>query len=394
VASFAFTIGTGGAHRLVTPARILDTRTGLGAPAAKLAPSTELRVAVAGRGGVPAGGASAVVLNLTATNPGAGGYFTLYPGGAARPLASNLNFGPGATVANLVEVPLGADGSVALYNGSGGTSDAVIDVAGWVTTPDAAIDGNGLYAPLAPARLLDTRAGAGPLGPGATRALQVTGQGGVPAAGVAGVVLNLTVTGPSAPSFVTVYPSGVAQPLASNLNFVPGQTVPNRVMVPVGPDGKINLYNQAGSTEVVVDVNGWFASGGAATGQRFTPLSPARILDTRPGSQVGPYATPFPTNTTRRVAVAGLGGVPGPGAPSPARAVVLNVTVTGPSASGYLTAFASDLAGVPLASDLNWRPGLTVANLVVVQLGTDGAIKLYNQLGNTDVVVDVLGWYG
>ena len=81
-------------------------------------------------------------------------------------------------------------------------------------------------------------------------------------------------------------------------------------------------------------------------------------------------------------------------APIPPSAVVLNVTVTNPTAAGFLTAYPSDGASPPLASDLNWRPGLTVANLVVVKLGPDGAIKLYNQQGNTDVVVDVLGWYG
>jgi hypothetical protein len=75
-------------------------------------------------------------------------------------------------------------------------------------------------------------------------------------------------------------------------------------------------------------------------------------------------------------------------------AVVLNVTVTNPTAASFLTAYPSDNASVPMASDLNWRPGLTVANLVVVKLGPDGTIKLYNQQGNTDVVVDVLGWYG
>lgn len=398
VASFAYTIGLGGAYRPITPARILDTRTGLGAPPAKLGPMGTLRVQVAGVGGVPAMNApsppTAVVLNATATDATASGFFTVYPGTSARPLASNLNFTAGASVPNLVEVPLGPDGTLSLYNGSTGSTDAVFDVAGWVTTPESATDGNGMYEPLPPARLLDSRVTGGPLGPDATVSVQVTGQGGVPASGVAGVVLNLTVTEPSAPSFFTVYPSSVARPVVSNLNFVPGQTVPNRVMVPVGPDGKINLYNQAGNAQVVVDVNGWFRSGGAIAGAKFSALGPARVLDSRSASQVGPYATPFAAGATRTVQVAGTGGVPAMNAPIPPSAVVLNVTVTNPTAAGFLTAYPSDGAGPPLASDLNWRPGLTVANLVVVKLGPDGAIKLYNQQGNTDVVVDVLGWYG
>jgi hypothetical protein len=384
----------GGAYRPLTPARILDTREGLGAPKAKIPAVGSISVQVAGQGGVPASGATAVVLNTTATNTTASGFFTVYPSLTTRPLASNLNFLAGESVPNLVEVPLGTDGKVTVYNGSGGSTDAVLDVAGWVTTPQAATDGNGLYQALTPARLLDTRNGSGtPLGPDSTLTLQVNGQGGVPATGVSGVVLNVTVTGTTASSYLTVHPSTVARPVVSNLNFVPGQTVANRVMVPVGADGKIKIYNHLGSAHVIVDVNGWFRDGGAALGARFKALAPTRILDSRPASKVGPYGTPFPQNTTRTVTVAGVGGVPAMNAPIPPTAVVLNVTVTNPTASSYLTAFPSDAVSVP-ASDLNWKPGLTVANLVVVKLGPDGMVKLYNQLGSTDVVVDVLGWYG
>ena len=222
----------------------------------------------------------------------------------------------------------------------------------------------------------------------------MNGQGGVPATGVSGVVLNVTVTGTTASSYLTVHPSGVARPVVSNLNFVPGQTVANRVMVPVGADGKIKIYNHLGSAHVIVDVNGWFRDGGAALGARFKALAPARIMDSRPGSQVGPYGTPSAQGSVRTLTVAGAGGVPAMNAAIPPTAVVLNVTVTNPTATSFLTAFPSDVVTVPTASDLNWKPGLTVANLVVVKLGPDGAVKLYNQLGNTDVVVDVLGWYG
>jgi hypothetical protein len=389
----------GGAFRPVTPVRILDTRAGLGAPTAKIPPAGAINVQVAGQGGVPAMNAAipptAVVLNVTATNPTGSGFFTVYPSGAPRPLASNLNFLAGTSVPNLVEVPLGPDGKVTVYNGSGGSTDAIFDVAGWVTTPQAATDGNGLYQPLPPGRLRDTRLGAGtPLAADTTLPVQVAGQGGVPATGVSSVILNVTVTGPTASSYLTVHPSGVTRPVVSNLNFEAGQTVANRVMVPVGADGKVMIYNHAGSTHVVVDVNGWFRSGGAALGSRFKALTPARILDSRSTSQVGPFNTPFAQSTTRTVAVAGAGGVPAMNAPIPPTAVVLNVTVTNPTATSFLTAFPSDVTSVPTASDLNWKHNLTVANLVVVKLGPDGAAKLYNQSGNTDVVVDVLGWYG
>ena len=77
----------------------------------------------------------------------------------------------------------------------------------------------------------------------------------------------------------------------------------------------------------------------------------------------------------------------------PPTAVVLNVTVTNTTAASYLTVWPSD-ATQPTASDLNWTPGLTVPNLVVVKVGSDGKIKLYNPAGSTDVIIDVVGWYG
>ena len=126
-----------------------------------------------------------------------------------------------------------------------------------------AVPGTGArYHSLAPARILDTRSSLGApaakVGPGATLGLQVTGRGGVPASGVSAVALNVTVTNPTAVSHLTAWPAGPARPLASNLNYGPGQTVPNMVVVKVGEGGRVNLYNAGGSTDVVVDVAGWY----------------------------------------------------------------------------------------------------------------------------------------
>ena len=96
------------------------------------------------------------------------------------------------------------------------------------------------------------------MGTDGTLALQVTGRGGVPATGVSAVALNVTVTNPTAASYLTAWPAVKARPLASNLNYLPAQTVPNMVVVKVGDGGKIDLYNQFGTVDVVVDVAGWF----------------------------------------------------------------------------------------------------------------------------------------
>ena len=215
----------------------------------------------------------------------------------------------------------------------------------------------------------------------------------MPSNGVAAVVLNLTATDATAPSFVTAYPAGLGRPTASNLNFVAGQTVPNRVVVQLGANGQINLYNLRGSVDLVADVNGWYSdsSNGSATGSTFVGVTPARILDTRDGT--GGFAGPLGQGSTIMLQVAGAGGVPDMGWVTPPRAVVLNVTVTDTSTGSFLRVFPGDANPVPQTSDLNWRAGVTIPNLVVVKPGADGRIGLYNLAGSTDVVVDVLGWY-
>ncbi len=123
---------------------------------------------------------------------------------------------------------------------------------------------------LEPARLLETRQGLstvdgsfnamGALGGGQSLNLTVVGRAGVPASGVGAVVVNVTVADPTASGFVTVFPSGSALPTASNLNFVAGQVTPNLVVAKVGALGQITLFNSAGSTQLIVDVVGWFPS--------------------------------------------------------------------------------------------------------------------------------------
>lgn len=117
----------------LAPARLLDTRFGVGAPKARVAPGGAVTLTVAGHGGVPLTGVSAVVLEVTAVTAGAPGFVTAYADGTQRPTVSNLNLIPGKTAANLVFAPVGTDGKVVLYNGSAtGTIDLVADVSGYV----------------------------------------------------------------------------------------------------------------------------------------------------------------------------------------------------------------------------------------------------------------------
>jgi Tol biopolymer transport system component len=375
----------------LSPARVLDTRSGtptvdgqfqgIGA----LGPGAVLDLALAGRAGVPVG-AAAVALNVTVTEPTAGGFLTVFPSGAPAPNAANVNFTPGATVGNSVVMSLGTGGAVSILNSSG-TSHVVVDVLGWFPTAQA-------FSGLTPARLLDTRpgfpttdgqfAGLGASLPSSTRQLTVTGRGGVPADAVA-VALNVAVTAPTSGGYLTVFPNGVAVPNAANLNFEPGQTVSNLVIVDVGDAGQISWFNSAGSTQVVVDVLGWFGVG------VIEGLVPARLLDTRTGAAtidgLGAGGGPVTGGSTIDVQVRGRGGVR-----TSAGSVAINVTVTEPTASTFLTVFPKG-ATRPLASNLNADAGRTVPNLVIVPVGAEGKVSIYQNAGAAHLVVDVLAWF-
>jgi Domain of unknown function (DUF1906) len=417
--------GLSGSYQALFPQRILDTRAGLRAGTCSngcvtLGPNSSLDLQVEGEGGVPSTGVSAVWMNVTVTNPTAGSaaapnFVTVYPSGQGRPIASNLNFVAGQTVPNLVEAALGAGGRATLYNHAGNT-DLIADVEAYVLSSQTNA-GNGLYNAISPSRVGDTRAGSGQpdqgqtVGPNSIHSVQVSGMGGVPATGVSAVVLNVTVTNPTAgsrlaPNFATVFPGGANTPLASNLNFVAGQTVPNRVIVPVGSinftAGEVWIYNRAGSSDFIVDVGGWFTDGSnpSASGAVLTAVAPTRICDTRPGTATVCTGRTLAANGALNLMVAGHGGVPSMGGAVTPQAVVANVTVTRPSAGStrgpnFLTVYPGPAnSSLPGISDLNFSAGETVPNLVVVKLGSDGSINLKVFQGTTDVIVDIVGWYG
>jgi len=400
----------GGKYNPVTPVRILDTRYSpfpVGwSSAARLGPGGTLDVRVADGVHMPTN-ATAVVINVAVTNTTAnGGYLSVYPTGNPTPTASSLNWSAGQTVPNLVEVQVGSGGQVRAFNGLG-EADVIFDLEGWVSPQTVNTETDGVFHPLVPYRIMDTRSSPYPVGQtsaaqvqaGQTITLQVAGRpdapNGIPASGAEAVVLNVTVTNPRGASYLTIYPTGQPRPNTANLNFTGSQTVPNRVMVPLG-GGQINIYNAWNATDIVVDVNGYFTdgSGSPTTLGRFTAVVPARIIDTRSGpTPVGRGSGPVGPNDTFVVQVSGNGGVPPMMAAVPPRGVALNVAVTGTTANSYLIVYPSDATSQPLSADLNWPPGKTVPNMVVVKLGADGTIKVYNAFGNAQIIVDVLGWY-
>ncbi|MER8047524.1 FlgD immunoglobulin-like domain containing protein [Streptomyces sp. NPDC094032] len=368
-----------GTYEPVAPARLLSTVTGFAAPKAKVGPGGTVTLQVTGRGGVEGAGVTAVTLNVTATNPTATTYVSVYPTGTDRPATSSLNVMAGRTAPNLVTVPVGKDGKVTLYNRAGSV-DLLADVAGFYT-----LDGEGdRFRAVTPARLLSTVAGTGApkaaVGAGRTVSVQVAGRGGVPATGVTAVTVNVTATNPTATTYVSAYPYGTPRPTTSNLNVTAGQTVANLVTVPV-ENGRITLYNHAGSVDLLADVAGYFT----ATGDRFKAVPPARILSTVAG--VGAPKAPVGAGRTVSVQVAGQGGVPATGV----SALVMNVTATNPTAPTYVSAYPYGTPR-PTTSNLNVAAGRTIANQVVVPVH-DGKVTLYNHSGTVDLLADVAGYF-
>jgi hypothetical protein len=163
--------------------------------------------------------------------------------------------------------------------------------------------------------------------------------------------------------------------------------VPNLVVAPVGTDGRVVLYNGApGSVQLVADIAGYFRSGTVTEPGGLGSVAPLRLLDTRDGT--GAPASSVPYAGTVSVAVTGKGGVPA----TTVAAVVLNVTVTGASAAGFITAYASGSTR-PNASNLNFVAGQTVPNLVIAPVGADGKVTLYNGApGSVHLVADIAGY--
>lgn len=261
--------GTDG-YQPMTPARLLDTRKGIGGYSSKLTPGAPDVVTIAGAGGgaLPASGVTAVAVNLTVANTSAGGgYVTAYPDGGASPGTSTINFATGQTLANFAIVPVGADGKIDLA--SSVPTDAIVDVVGYFS----AAGGSG-FVVADPYRDIDTRAGRAACNT-ATGALAkygvLTTNIVCPTAAfplttdlgnVTAVAVNQTVTMGGASGYLTTYPAGAARPASSDLDWQqPNQTVANATFAGTGSAGETSFYNgSSGQVQLIVDVFGYFSN--------------------------------------------------------------------------------------------------------------------------------------
>lgn len=246
--------------RLITvpPQRVLDTRLGIGVPASKPAPNSSFTMQIAGSGGVPASGAEAVVLNLTGTDATGPGFVTVWTTGLERPNASSLNLvRVGDTAPNLIIVPIPGSGQISFYTEAG--AHLIADVFGWFTDGAQTDSAIGLFMPLNPTRIFDTRP-SNFVGAGSTIIRANTGLAGIPSTGVAAVAVNLTATASAAPGFITAWPTGQTRPIVSTLNLTKtNDTRPNAAIVPVGTGGSVSYFVENGA-HLLADAAGYFTA--------------------------------------------------------------------------------------------------------------------------------------
>jgi hypothetical protein len=303
-------------------------------------------------------------------------------------------------VANLATVALGPTGGLALAAST--DTDVILDVVGWyaaapATTTDSSPVASA-YIPLSPERRTDTRfpitnavnlskfPGNGPLHAGETRTLSLDSFGGEFDA-VDAVALNVTVSGPTAPGFLTIWPADKPQPNASSVNFGTGDAIPNMVIVPISAAHQLNFYNSAGNTDVIVDLVGLYETqffGGLI----FAGTTPTRFIDSRLGHGLPPRR--LNAGETATISIGGTSPVPDGAAAVIMNAVVADSTTT----TGFITVYAADDTQ-PNVSNLNVQIGRAAANQVMAPLSVDAtsAIKIFNANGPADIIADVTGFF-
>ena len=161
----------------------------------------------------------------------------------------------------------------------------------------------GVYVPLTPTRICDTRANnpshlsgsaaqcsngttGRTLAAGGTLTFDVAGDFSVPASNVTAVVLSVATANSKGPGHFTLFPAGATQPTAANLNYATGQVVPNLVEVGVGAGGAVSLYSSAAS-DAIVDLEGYVTTTPQSGAGLYNALTPARICDTRGSNPSG-----------------------------------------------------------------------------------------------------------
>ena len=290
------------------PIRAVDTR-----ETTRLAQGQVLRVGLAGL--VP-DGAKAAVIDLAAVDPTASGFLTAWSCDEPMPSTSNLNYLAGGTRATHAIVTLATDSSICVFTMV--ATDVLVDVTGSYSAAPESLR----FHPLPPTRIYDSRVDGGQWKIGETRAIAVP-------PGAAAAAMNVTVTEPDGPGFVTIFPCQAALPVVSNINYVAGQVVANLVQTGVA-DGLVCVHS-SNKAHIVIDLQGTYDN--AANGLQYQAVSPTRLVDTRSG--VGSVFGRVAMDTRGTGALPSNAPVATTAVPSDVEALVVSMIAVSPRSSGW-----------------------------------------------------------
>jgi hypothetical protein len=369
------------------PGRAWDTR--VNGTKDPMAPGSWLKVKVAGVAGVPASGVSAVTMNLTVAGSTTNGYLTVYPSGTSLPNASSINYVKGEARSNTITMPVGADGSVLVYNRYGQTH-VILDLTGFYAKDDTIASGFGSGSGLIPvgARLVDSRSSGTPIAPGATRVVSYR-----PASATASteraLYLNVTVPNPTADGWVRVW-SGVGEPNISTVNFRAGASaVANTTAIALNTatdrSQSFAVTNRSSApVNFIVDVLGSYDTDVWDT--KYDPFGPTRVMDTRTGTGVPKGKIPAATNRVINLP-ASLKG-------SATYGLIGNATLLNSTVDGAWVRIWDNDPPLPGISTVNADTAETIANGTVT--GTNystGNVAIYNTKGSVDAILDATGYF-
>jgi hypothetical protein len=376
---------------LGVPCRAVDTRMS-GGP---ISGGTFRNVSPGGGGcsiAAPSSGVIAYAVNVTVVPHGSLSYLSLWPAGELQPVVSTLNSFDGRVKANAAIVTGGTDGQVSVYVSN--TADVILDVSGYFVA-EVAVPPTNTFFPITPCRVIDTRVSNGTLGAPSLVTMQQrnfvlslsscnlpqapTEVGGAYSVNVTVIPKNNKPVG-----YVTVWGTSVTQPTpptTSTINDTTGTVVANAAIVTVNPGtgGGLSIIS-SDDTDVVVDVNGYFAFSQLVTGGlSLYTLPPCRVLDTRQALEAfeGQLTVPVTTNNNCSV-------------PGTAKAFVMNATAIPSGFLGYISLWQNG-ATQPVVSTLNAFDGAITSNMALVGT-TNGSIDAYASQP-AQLLLDISGYF-
>jgi hypothetical protein len=317
-------------------------------------------IPMTGTAGVPGGGVSAVLVSLNVTGPSASGVLAAGSGCAGATTAAQ-QYTAGRNRSGLVSIPLDSLGRMQLQL-TAGAANVSVSVHGWFAPSASA---TGLFTAIP-----KTRASGGVVQAGTPVDVPTNGVGGLPATGVDAVLLNVTVSNPSAAGTLALGPGGV-NPVGVQQTFAAGRAISQLVVAKRSADGKVRVALSGGSSTVLIDVWGFYGASVAGGGNVAHRVLPRRVLSAATASDVTFAVSGLPTNT---------------------RSVALLVTASAPAGTGYVGAAAGKSTAAFLPGFLQYYAGDAIGNLVIVPVGPGNTVRLKTNGGTTKLYADVLGY--